>query len=101
MTITKTMQALLDRARNDSRGIGLVQMVCGSGSHGGRVNRGSREVDALNQLVKLEMVEVIERHKSVEVNRGNSIWIYDTIYRAVDTMPTDDDYLAALGPCNK
>ena len=101
MTITKTMQALLDRARNASRGIALVQMVCGRGSHGGRVNRGSREADALNQLWALGMVEVIEKHKSVEVNRGNSIWIYDTIYRVVDTMPTDDDYLAALGPCNK
>jgi hypothetical protein len=65
MTINKTMQDLLDRARNASRGIAVVQMVCGRGSHGGRVNRGSREVDALNQLVKLEMVEIIERHKSV------------------------------------
>lgn len=101
MTITKTMQALLNRAKNDSRGIAVVQSVCGSGPHGGRVNRGSREVDALNQLVKLGMVEVIERHKSVEANRGNSIWIYDTVYRVVDTMPTDDDYLSALGPCNK
>ena len=95
------MQALLDRARNASRGIAVVQMVCGRGSHGGRVNHGSREVDALNQLVKLEMVEIIERHKSVEVNRGNSIWIYDTVYRCIHTMPTDDDYLAALGCCSK
>jgi hypothetical protein len=86
MTINKTMEALLDRARNDSRGIAVVQNVCGSGSHGGRVNRGSREVDALNQLVKLEMVKVIERHKSVEVSRGHSIWIYDTVYRCIDTI---------------
>jgi hypothetical protein len=101
MTINKTMQALLDRARNDFRGIAVVQNVCGRGSHGGRVNRGSREVDALNQLVKLEMVEIIERHKSVEANRGNSIWIYDTVYRCIHTMPTDADYLAALGACSK
>lgn len=101
MTITKTMQALLDRAKNDFRGVSVVQSVCGSGSHGGRVNRGMREVDALHKLMKLGMVEVIDRHKSIEVNRGNSIWIYDTVYRVVDTMPTDDDYLAALGPCNK
>lgn len=103
MKINKTMQALLDRAQaNKSRpDIGLVQTTCGSGSKGGRINHGSRESQALANLVQLGLVEIIKQYKSAIANSGHTIWVYDTTYRVIPTMPTDADYLAALGPCNK
>ena len=103
MKINKTMQALLDRAQeNKSRhNIGLVQTTCGSGSKGGRINHGSRESKALASLVQLGIVEIIKQHKSAIANSGHTIWVYDTTYRVIPSMPTDADYLAALGPCNK
>ena len=103
MKITKTMQALLDRAQeNKSRpNIGVVQTTCGSGSKGGRINHGARESAALAALVNLGLVEIIKRYKSAISNSGHTVWVYDTTYRVIPTMPTDADYLAALGPCNK
>ena len=103
MKITKTMQALLDRAQaNKSRpDIGLVQTTCGAGLKGGRINHGARESQALASLVQLGLVEIVKQYKSAIANSGHTIWVYDTTYRVIPTMPTDADYLAALGPCNK
>jgi len=103
MKITKTMQALLDRAQaNKSRpDIGVVQTTCGAGAKGGRINHGARESQALASLVQLGLVEIVKQYKSAIANSGHTIWVYDTTYRVIPTMPTDADYLAALGPCNK
>lgn len=103
MKMTKTMQTLLERAQtNASRpNIGLVQRTCGSGAQGGRINHGMRESAALAALVKLGLVEVVKQYKSAIPNSGHTLWVYDTTYRVILDMPTDDDYLAALGPCGK
>jgi hypothetical protein len=99
--MTKTMRALLARAINSPRGFGLVQTVCGTGAHGARVNRGARELDALNALVKLGLVEVTKRNQSALPKNGNTIFITDTVYQCTTTMPNDDVFMSAIGPCNK
>lgn len=103
MKMTKTMQDLLSRAQaNKSRpNIGVVSSCCGAGAKGGRINHGRRESSALASLVKLGLVEVIAQHKSAIPNGGHTLWVYDTTYKLIETMPTDADYMAALGPCGK
>jgi hypothetical protein len=101
VNMTKTMRVLLDRAINNPRGFGLVQTVCGNGSHGARVNRGSRELSALNALIELELVKVVKRNQSVLPNRGNTLFINDTIYQCTVQMPSDNVFMSALGACNK
>lgn len=103
MKMTKTMQDLLSRAEaNKSRpNIGVVQRVCGAGAQGGRINHGMRESAALHKLIELGLVEIIGQYKSAIPNSGHTLWIYDTTYKVKQTMPTDADYLAALGPCGK
>ena len=103
MRMTKTMQALLNRAQeNASRpNIGVATLAWGTGPQGGRINHGSRELDALHKLVKMGLVEIVKQYTSTIPNAGHTIWVCDTTYRVIPTMPTDEDYLAALGPCNK
>jgi hypothetical protein len=81
--MTKTMQAIIDRAAtNKSRpNIGVVSSCCGSGAKGGRINHGSRESTALAALVKLGLVEVIAQHKSAIASACHTLWVYDTTYK--------------------
>jgi hypothetical protein len=83
--MTKTMQSLISRAQqNTSRpNIGLVQRTCGSGAQGGRINHGMRESQALHQLLKLGMVEIVGQHKSAIASAGHTLWIYDTTYQVL------------------
>jgi hypothetical protein len=103
MKLTKTMRELLNRASsNKSRpDIGVVSSCCGAGAKGGRINHGRRESSALAALVKLGLVEVIAQYKSAIPNSGHTLWVYDTTYKLTNTMPADEDYLAALGWCGK
>ena len=97
------MQDLLSRAQaNKNRpNIGVVSSCCGAGAKGGRINHGRRETSALHALMKLGLVEVIKIDKSAIANSGHTLWVYDKTYRVIDTMPSDADYMAALGPCGK
>jgi hypothetical protein len=83
--MTKTMQALISRAKENPYrpNIGLVQRTCGSGSQGGRINHGMRESAALSALLKLGMVEIIKQHKSAIASAGHTLWVYDTTYRVL------------------
>jgi hypothetical protein len=103
MKMTKTMKDLLSRAQeNKSRpNIGVVQRTCGAGAQGGRINHGMRESAALSKLLELGLVEIVKQYKSAIPNSGHTLWVYDTTYRVIQTMPSDADYLAALGPCGK
>ena len=99
--INKTMQALLDRAQTNHRGIGVVQVTWGRGPQGGQTRHGYRESDALHKLVEFGLVEIVETYTSTIPNSGHTTWVCDKTYRIIPAMPTDDDYMAALGPCNK
>ncbi len=83
--MTKTMQALISRAKENPYrpNIGVVQRTCGSGAQGGRINHGMRESNALHQLIQLGMVEVVKQHKSAIASAGHTLWVYDTTYRVL------------------
>ena len=100
MTLTKTQQALIERAKLYG---GQAAIDCGSGrgALGGRISFGSRERAALYKLVEMGLVEITNRIKDVDYNRGNSIHTTTTMYRLKPTLPTDDQWLAALGPCGR
>ena len=103
MKITKTMQDLLDRAQtNKSRpNISSVETAWGRGSGGGKINHGNREASALRKLVEMGLVEIIAQDTSAIPNNGYTMWVRDVVYKIIQDMPSDADYLAALGPCNK
>ena len=101
MTITKTMQGLLDRAKTNPEGLGAVTTSWGRGSHGGSIKFGCRERKALQRLVELKLVEIVDKSEQAFPSRGYTQWFLDQTYRVVDTMPTDDHYLSALSVCSK
>ena len=103
MKLTKTMHELLNRASSNKNrpNIGVVSSCCGAGAKGGRIVHGRRETGALHKLMELGLVEIIKIDKSAIANSGHTLWVYDKTYKLTNTMPTDTDYLAALGPCGK
>ena len=103
MKMTKTMEDLLNRAQanKNNPNIGVVSSCCGAGAKGGRIVHGRRESSALHKLVNLGLVEIIKIDKSAIANSGHTLWVYDKTYRVIQTMPTDADYMAALGYCSK
>ena len=80
MKLTKTQQALIDRARLYG-GMATIDAGSGRGALGGRISFGSRERDALHKLVEMGLVEITNRIKDVDYNRGNSIHTTTTMYK--------------------
>lgn len=73
--ISKTMQALLDRAANNN-GRFVVEGGHGNGPEGGRVSFGAREGTAARRLFELNLVRVIDgSHRTLTTN-GWSIFIH-------------------------
>ena len=98
-TITKTQQHLIERAKLYG-GQAAVDAGSGRGALGGRISFGNRERAALHKLVEMGMVEITNRVKDVDYNRGNSVHTTTTMYRLVPAKgPTDEQFLAAIGPC--
>jgi hypothetical protein len=101
MKLTKTMRSLIERAQQSPRGVAIVQLTQGRGPKGGQVTHGYRESNALEALIKNGIAEFVKTDTQTFPSCGNTIWVYDTYYRLTETMPSDADYLAALGPCGK
>ncbi len=97
MRLTKTQAALIERAKMYG-GQAAIDAGSGRGALGGRVSFGNRERAALQKLALMGLVEIVNRIRDVEYNRGNSIHTTTFVYRLT---PTDDQFLAALGPCGK
>ena len=100
MTLTKTQQALIERAKMHG-GMAAIDAGSGRGARGGRVTFGNRERAALRKLADMGLVEITNLVKDVDYNRGYSIHTTTTMYRLKPTLPTDDQWLAALGPCGR
>ena len=95
--MTKTQRALIERARLYG-GQAAIDAGSGRGALGGRISFGNRERAALHKLVELGMVEITNRVKDVDYSRGNSVHTTTIMYRLT---PTDNQFLAALGPCGR
>ena len=79
MTLTKTQQVLIERARANG-GTSSVEAGSGRGAKGGRVTFGSRERTALWGLVDAGLVAVKHTLKDIECNRGYSIHSTSFVY---------------------
>jgi hypothetical protein len=101
MRLTKTQQYLLDQAKARG-GAYAVETGAGRGAKGGRIRYGARERDALFKLEAAGLVRVTWRQgDSWWTGNGNSVHGTVIAFELVAPMPTDADYLAALGPCGK
>jgi hypothetical protein len=80
MKLTKTQQALIERARLYG-GMATIDAGSGRGAFGGRVSFGNRERDALHKLAALGLVQITNRIKDVDYNRGNTIHTTTTVYK--------------------
>lgn len=69
--MNKTETLLL--ARINTHGHGALESGGGRGPDGGRISFGTRERNALMALVERGIVEITDRSKSVEYNKGNSV----------------------------
>jgi hypothetical protein len=67
--LTKTQQALLDRAQTHG-GAASVVAGGGRGALGGRVSFGSRELDALYKLAEMGLVRITHRDSDNDYRRG-------------------------------
>jgi hypothetical protein len=97
---TKTQQRLIERAKLYG-GLAAVDVGSGRGALGGRITFGNRERAALQKLVDMGLVEITNRVKDVDYNRGNSIHSTTIVYRLTPQLPSDDQFLATLGPCGR
>jgi len=100
MKMTKTQQTLIERAKMYG-GTSAIVAGSGRGAHGGRVTFGNRERAALRKLADMGLIEITNLVKDVDYNRGYSIHTTTTMYRLKPILPTDDQWLAALGPCGR
>lgn len=98
MRLTKTQQELIDRAKKHG-GAASVTAGSGRGALGGRVFFGSRERAAMFKLAEMGLVKVTHREADRDYNRGNCV--HSTSFRYELAGPTDDQFLAALGPCGR
>lgn len=98
MRLTKTQQELIDRAKRHG---GAASVVAGSGrgAFGGRISFGSRERAAMFKLAEMGLVKVTHRDTDRDYSRGNCV--QGTSFRYELSGPTDDQFLAALGPCGR
>jgi hypothetical protein len=101
MRLTKTQQYLLDQAKHHG-GDYSIEAGSGRGAKGGRISYGDRERAALFKLEAAGLVRIIGRQGgNWFTGNGNSVYTIVFAYELVAPMPTDADYLAAIGPCGK
>lgn len=99
--LNKTQQRLIDQA--SSRG-GDYSIECGGGrgAKGGRISFGDRERAALFALEAAGLVRITWRQGgSFFTGNGNSVYSTVFAYELIPATPTDDQFLAALGPCGR
>ena len=80
MTLTKTQQALIDRAARHG-GSAAVDCVSGRGPKGGRVSWGARERTALHALADAGLVELTGSIQSSDYNAGYGVHTTTMFYR--------------------
>ena len=101
MRLTKTQQRLIELARQHG-GSYAVETGTGRGAKGGRIRYGARERDALFALEAAGLARITWRQgDSRWTGNGNSVHGTVIAFELAAPMPTDADYLAALGPCGK
>ena len=100
MKLTKTQRDLIDAARKHG-GRYSVTRADGRGAHGGRINHGARQRDALLALERYGLVRIVDRQSDTEYNRGHAVTYTSWAFELTPQEPTDDQLLAALGPCGK
>jgi hypothetical protein len=96
--MSKTQQMLIAEAAK--RG-GRWAIECGSGrgAKGGRISYGNRERDAMFALEAAGLITITSRIKDMHWS-GNGNTIHSTMF-AFALNPSDEQLLAALGPCGK
>lgn len=100
MQLTKTQRQLIDDARAHG-GVFSVTRVSGRGAFGGRISHGARQRDALFALERAGLVRIVDRQTDTDYARGNAVHSTSWAYALTTPMPTDDQFLAALGPCGR
>lgn len=100
MKFNKTQQHLIAEARKHG---GRYSVTCaqGRGANDGRIDHGSRQRDALFGLEKCGLIRIVDRQSDTEYNRGRAVTYTSWAFELVASQPTDEQFLAALGPCGK
>jgi len=101
MRLTKTQQELIAKARRDG---GHVQVESGGGrgAKGGRISYGAREMAAALGLIKMGLAVETHRDSSrIWMGNGNTVHSCCVAIKLVSPPPTDEQFLAALGPCGR
>lgn len=100
MRLTKTQQELIDTARKHG-GRYSVTRALGRGAHGGRIDHGSRQRDAMFALRAKGLIRIVDQQSDTDYNRGHAITCTSWAFELVSSVPADDQFLAALGPCGR
>lgn len=98
--MNKTEQHLIDEARKYG-GRFSVTRAQGRGAHGGKIDHGSRQRDAMFALEKRGLIRIVDRQADTDYNHGHAVTYTSWAFELVPSMPTDDQFMAALGPCGK
>lgn len=98
--MTKTERHLIDEARKHG-GTYSVTRSQGRGAHGGKIDHGSRQRDAMFALEKRGLIRIVDRQTDTEYNRGYAVTSTSWAFVLGSSMPSDAQFLAALGPCGK
>ena len=100
MRLTKTQQALIDDARQQGGRLSVTR-ASGRGPCGGRIDVGARQRDAMFALEKMGLVRIIDRQTDTDYARGHALHCTTWACVLTTSEPTDDQFLAALGPCGR
>lgn len=98
--MTKTEQHLLDEARKHG-GRYSVTRALGRGAHGGRIDHGSRQRDAMFALEKRGLIRIVDRQADTDYNRGHAVTCTSWAFELVPSAPSDAQFLEAFGPCGR
>lgn len=72
MRLNKTQKELIDNAILHG-GRFFVNRTHGRGSHGGRIDHGSRQRNAMFALEKLGLIRIVDTQTDTDFNRGYSV----------------------------
>lgn len=72
MRLTKTQQELIDQARKYG-GRYSVTRALGRGASGGKIDRGSRQRDAMFALRAQGLIRIVDQQYDADYNRGHSL----------------------------
>lgn len=80
--MTKTEQMLIAEATKRG-GTYAIDSISGRGAFGGKVQAGIRERNALFKLAERGIVTIVQRHNSVDHNRGYAVWTNTFVFSLV------------------